>query len=309
MKAALLVAISVLLLAPTFAGANQPVTVQRRIVYHDIEGDPHRSRHQLDVYRPRGKDNCPVLFLLHGGGWVVGSKDDVLGVYGYGTIARNLAERGLVVAIPNYRLSPAVQHPEHMKDVARAFGWTCENIGKHGGDPRRIFVAGHSAGGHLAALLATDHTYLKHVARSPRDIHGVIGISGVYNLADLELKVSHADPTVRFNLSVQPTAAIFGADAAVLKAASPLTHVRPGLPPFLVMSAGFDYPPLRRMAREFSAALDKNGCEVETKVIAGRTHETMLFDIPHFAIERRAADAIVDFIDRHSQQNENKKER
>ena len=179
------------------AEADQPkpveVTVHRKITYHPIPNDPDLVRHQLDVYRPKGKDNCPVLFFLHGGGWVIGSKDDYFGVFGYGTIAKNLAERGLVVVIANYRLSPGVKHPEHIKDAARAFGWTCENATKYGGDPRRIFVSGHSAGGHLAALLATDHSYLKLVARSPSDIRGVIAISGVYRLDDADIKLMLAD--------------------------------------------------------------------------------------------------------------------
>ncbi len=88
-------------------------------------------------------------------------------------------------------------------------------------------------------------------------------------------------------------------DPKTLKGASPLTHVRPGLPPFLVMSAGYDYPPLARMAKEFTAALEQRGCEVQAKIIPGRTHETMLFDILNFTLERAAADAIVEFIDRH----------
>src|SRR5262249_20460655 len=184
--------------------------------------------------------------FLHGGGWVFGGKDDFFGVYGYGTIAKNLAERGLVVVNANYRLSPGVRHPEHIKDAARAFAWTCENISKHGGDPRRIFVGGHSAGGHLATLLATDHTYLKLVAREPRDIHGVVAVSGVYRLDEADLKIAVADSRGRFNfkLNVNPAASIFGSDPKVLKDASPLTHVRRGLPPFLVMNAEFDYPPL-----------------------------------------------------------------
>jgi acetyl esterase/lipase len=294
--------------APPLAAAGKPkaaervdVAVTRAITYHDIKDDPDRVRHQLDVYRPKGKNNCPVLFFLHGGGWVMGSKDDVLGVYGYGTIAKNLAERGLVVVVPNYRLSPGVRHPEHIKDVARAFAWTCENIEKHGGDKRRVFVGGHSAGGHLAALLATDHTYLKAVARSPSDIRAVLAVSGVYRLDDAEIKVSLADArgSVRFDLNVQPAASIFGTDPKVLKDASPLNHVRPGLPPFLVMSAEFDYPPLARMAKEFTAALKKSGCDVQTKTIAGCTHETMLFDIPRLRIERAAADAMLEFIERH----------
>ena len=97
-----------------------------------------------------------MLLFLHGGGWVIGGKDDYFGLYGYGTIARCLAERGLVVVLPNYRLSPGVRHPEHIKDVARAFAWTVKNIESYAGRPDQIIVSGHSAGGHLAALLATD---------------------------------------------------------------------------------------------------------------------------------------------------------
>src|SRR5262245_55065929 len=66
------------------------VAVSRDIPYCDVPGDPDRKRHQLDVYRPEGKDGCPVLFFVHGGAWVTGWKDDVFGVYGYGTIAESL---------------------------------------------------------------------------------------------------------------------------------------------------------------------------------------------------------------------------
>src|SRR5438552_3604562 len=134
------------------ADAAAKVEATRGIVYHDVPNDPDLERHKLDIYRPHAKKPLPVLFLLHGGAWMIGGKDDYFGIYGYGTIARCLAERGLVVVLPNYRLSPRVRHPEHIKDVARAFAWTAQNVAKHGGDPREIFVAGHSAGGHLAAL-------------------------------------------------------------------------------------------------------------------------------------------------------------
>jgi acetyl esterase/lipase len=149
----------------------------RNITYHEVPHDPNRDRHQLDVFRPKGQTGQPVLFFVHGGGWMISGKDDVFGIYGYGTIAYCLAQRGLVVVSPNYRLSPGVKHPEHIKDVARAFAWTCQNIGKYGGDRKQIFVVGHSAGGHLVSLLATDPTYLKGEGRSPKDIQGVIAIS------------------------------------------------------------------------------------------------------------------------------------
>jgi acetyl esterase/lipase len=278
------------------------VKAVRDITYYNVRRDPDAYRHRLDVYRPRGKDSCPVLLFLHGGGWVAGSKDDVLGLYGYGTIARCLARRGLVVVLPNYRLSPGVRHPEHVRDVARAFAWTCKNIRKYGGDPRRVFVGGHSAGGHLAALLATDETYLKAEGRSRKDVRGVVAVSAVYRVDDLELKLSLGDArgAMRFNAHVRPFAVAFGKDPKVARQASPLTHVRPGLPPFLLLNAGLDYPRLRRQAKEFTAALKKDSCEVRAQVIPWRTHETLLFDVVRGSADRATTEAILAFITRHA---------
>ena len=278
------------------AAKHYAVKVYRDRTYYDIRHDPDRDRHQLDVYRPKGQGNCPVVFFVHGGGWAMASKDEVLGIYGYGTIGRCLAERGLVVVMPNYRLSPGVKHPEHIQDVARAFAWTCQNVADYGGDPERIFVAGHSAGGHLVSLLATDPTYLKAVGRSEKDIQGVIGVSGVYRLEDLDLKElipGHCKCLDKCN----PIVSVFGSDPEVLKEASPIYHVRAGLPPFLLLSAGLDYCPLRTMSKDFAAALKDKDCEVQTKIIAWRTHETMVFDIPHLTAEPKLIDAIVNFVE------------
>ena len=296
---------AIVLGAPRAAAAMPPpqkqeVRVFRDITYYEVRDDPDAARHRLDVYRPEGKGPYPVLLLLHGGGWVAGGKDDVFGMYGYGTIARCLAERGLVVVLPNYRLSPGVRHPEHVKDVARAFAWAYGHCKDYRGDPRQLFVSGHSAGGHLAALLAADETYLKEVGRSAKDIRGVIGISGVYRVDDIDLKLSLSSPRkgVQLKLDVRPSALVFGDDPKVLQQASPLTHVRPGLPPFLILNAGFDYPPMRKMAKEFAAALEKNGCDVRAIELPWRTHETVLFDIRRLSAERATLEAITEFIDR-----------
>jgi acetyl esterase/lipase len=310
------VALAALLCAPAVAHAGKPAPdaapkaklheVQRiaGICYHEVRDDPGRYRHELDVYRPKGKGPWPVLFFVHGGGWMIGSKDDVFGVYGYGTIARCLAQRGLVVVLPNYRLSPGVKHPEHVKDVARAFAWACRNARKYGGQKGPLFVGGHSAGGHLAALLATDETYLKQVGRSRKNIGGVIAVSGIYRVDDLDFKLAVGDPgqVLRLNVNVRPFAMVFGGDAEVAKQASPINHIQKGLPPFLVLSAAFDYPPLWKMAREFTAALKEKDCDVQAKVIPWRTHETMLFDIPERSIDRATAQAIMDFINEHHRQ-------
>src|SRR5438876_3974931 len=124
-----------------------------------VEGkDPDASSHKLDLYLPQGKKDFPVLVFLHGGCWTFGDKS---GGDLYPPFARALAGHGVGVVLPNYRLSPWVKHPAHVKDAARAVAWTRKNVGKYGGDANRLFVGGHSAGGHLAALLATDEQYLK----------------------------------------------------------------------------------------------------------------------------------------------------
>jgi acetyl esterase/lipase len=279
-----------------------PVEVTRGIVYDPVANDPDRDRHQLDVYRPRGKDHGPVLVFLHGGGWMIGSKDDYFGVYGYGTVARCLAERGLVVVLPNYRLSPRVRHPEHVKDAARAFAWAYRHVGKYGGDRQHLYVGGHSAGGHLAALLATDDTYLKQVGRSRKDIAGVIGLSGVYRVDNLDLKLllpSSGGARVR-TAEVRPFALVFGDNPKEARQASPLYHVQAGLPPFLLLNAGLDYPPLKEMARDFTAALKKNGCEVRAETLPWRTHETLVFDIPRLTADKGTVNRVVAFINAHA---------
>ncbi len=307
-RAGLLAVVS-LLCGPAGAPADRGGASARRfevettkdVVYYDVKDDPDRDRHRLDVYRPRGKGPYPVLVFLHGGAWMIGSKDNYFGLYGYGTIARCLAERGLVVVLPNYRLSPRVRHPEHVKDVARAFAWTCKNAPDYGGDPRRIFLAGHSAGGHLAALLATDARYLKEVGRTVKDIRAVIGLSGVYRVDNLELKLALGGPGAKvFRAEARPLAAVFGDDPKAARDASPLRHVRKGLPPFLLVNAGLDYPPLPIMTGEFAAALKKNDVPVQVKTISWRTHETMVFAILSGSAEPAMVDLVVDFISRQS---------
>lgn len=280
------------------SGEFYQVQAFRNIPYQEIPHDRDPSRHHLDVYCPKGQTGGPVLFFVHGGGWTNGSKDEAFGIYNYGAIARCFAERGLIVVAPNYRLSPNVKHPEHIKDVARAFAWTYENIARFGGDRNQIFVAGHSAGGHLVSLLATDPTYLQREGRSAKDIRGVIAISGVYRLEDLDLNLPFTSlcKCMKLNPLVHPFASVFGTDPEVIKQASPINHVRPGLPPFLLLSAWFDYTPLREMTKDFAAALAKNYCEVAVQVIPWRTHETLIFDIVHQTAEPRTIEAVVQFI-------------
>jgi acetyl esterase/lipase len=240
------------------AGALYSVQPVRDVRYVDgADADP--IHHKLDLYIPKGDRDFPVFFFVHGGGWRHGNKN-FLGVYeALGTF---LARHGIGAVVINYRLSPEVKHPEHIRDVARAFAWTYKNIAAYGGRPDRIFACGHSAGGHLVALLATDPEWLKAVELKPDAIRGVIPISGVFDLTELPQWF---------------VARSFGAAADVLAAASPTNYARAGLPPFLILYADHDLPGCdRKPAEAFAKALRDKGTNAEAREVSGSNHYKMI---------------------------------
>jgi acetyl esterase/lipase len=217
-----------------------------------------------------------------------------------------------------------VKHPEHVKDVARAFAWTRAHIADYGGCPTQIFLVGHSAGGHLVSLLATDETYLKAEGLGTADIRGVIAISGVYRIPEGKMNVTlgGTSPSA-FRLSelvpvrgasgpvgsavsggsglpvkLNVFGPAFGDDPKVRQDASPLYHVRRGLPPFLIVSAENDLPTLPAMAEEFHQALLDHGCEAQLLKVEKRNHNSILFR----AIEPEdpVARAMLEFIGSHA---------
>lgn len=132
------------------------------------------ERGLLDVYAPRDAKHRPVVVFWHGGLWVEGSRED------YRFVGAALARAGYVAVLPDYRLYPAVSFPGFVEDGASAVRWAHEHIAEFGGDPETIFVMGHSAGAHIASLVALDHRYLSAHNGSPEWIRGFIGLSGPY---------------------------------------------------------------------------------------------------------------------------------
>jgi acetyl esterase/lipase len=226
-------------------------------IAYRTDKDADKERHKLDVYCPKGQKDFPVVLFVHGGSWQWGNK------YLFGYIGDAFAKIGIGVVICNYRLSPANQHPAHIQDVAKAFAWMHENIGKYGGNTNRLFVCGHSAGGHLVSLLATDPEYLKVEKRSTSDIKGVISISGVYKI-DANLRVFRG---------------AFGKDEEVCKKASPLTHVVGKHPPFLIAYADDDFPTLDVLAKDMHAALKKVNSPSELLLCKRNDHFTIILNL------------------------------
>lgn len=136
------------------------------------------------MYVPDGARNRPTVVFWYGGFWKNGSKEQ------YRFVGAALANAGYVAILPDYRLAPAVRFPEFVDDGALAVKWAREHASEMGGDPRSIFIMGHSAGGHLAAMLALDERYLKKVGGDASWIRGWISLSTPYEL-DLRVPVLH----------------------------------------------------------------------------------------------------------------------
>lgn len=129
------------------------------------------ERCKLDIYYPKDLKNCPTVVWFHGGGLEAGEKH----------IPEGLKSKGFAVVAVNYRLSPKAQNPSYIEDAARATAWVFENITKFNGDPSKIFISGHSAGGYLALMVGLDKKYLGAYNIDADSIKGLIPISGQTN--------------------------------------------------------------------------------------------------------------------------------
>ena len=140
-------------------------------------------RHQLDIYAPAAPPPAagwPVVVFFYGGNWTSGERGE------YKFMGEALAARGVLTLIADYRLYPEVTYPDFLEDCARALAYGFEHAKALGGDPKRIFVMGHSAGGYNAAMLALDPRWLAAVNHSPKELDGWIGLAGAYEFYPLE---------------------------------------------------------------------------------------------------------------------------
>jgi acetyl esterase/lipase len=251
--------------APVAASAE--VEVVKDLAYTGTADE----RQKLDLYLPKGKKDYPLVLFLHGGGFSKGDRKDAA------QFGETLAKQGIGVAAVGYRLFPEAKHPQQIQDAAKAFAWLKSNAADRGWRADAVFVSGHSAGGHLAALLATDGQYLKAEKLAPSDIRGVIALSGAYVVPEARKDV-------------------FG-DETARKAASPLSHVKAGVPAFLLVYADKDSPDRDTLAKEFAAAL--LGVKAEAQVVEAkdREHGTLFTKI---APGDPTGDAVVAFVRKHA---------
>ena len=249
---------------PSGADAGR-VAAHLNIPYTKIEGvDPDLL--SLDIYTAndeRREESRPVMVYVHGGGWRRGDKAAV------GRKAEFFAGAGWVFVSVNYRLVPEGGHPRNAEDVAAALAWVHEHAGRHGGDSDWIFLMGHSAGCHLAAIVATDGRHLQKAGKSLDLIKGVIALdTQAYDVSNLVEGPSSSALYVN----------VFGEDAKTQRDASPIHHVAhdKGIPPFLICySSGMTAranPNRSAAAKAFASALKEAGVAAEVVDASDRNH-------------------------------------
>lgn len=263
------------------SGGHFAVEVVKDVPYY-TGPDADAVKHKLDLYLPKGHKDFPVLFFVHGGAWRSGDKRL------YGKLGDRFASNGIGTVIVNYRLTqkaeppatPRNQHPTHIQDVARAFAWTYKNIPARGGRADQIFACGHSAGGHLVALLACDESYLKAEGLSAKSVKGVIPISGVYTIIPGRLS------------------AVFGEDQEICRKASPIQHVKGSEPPFLILYAEKDYFSLDVMAENMCRRLKAAKADADVVKLKDRDHISIIRNTVHQ--DDPVTQAVLEFIAKHS---------
>lgn len=211
--------------------------------------DPYQSLFVCPARQPSGI----VLAMIHGGGWTNGYKEWLA------FMAPALNTRGVTFVSIGYRLAPGQVFPAGYHDCADGAAKIYSAIKEHGGDPNRLFVGGHSAGGHYASLLGV-MTDWQEPRGLPGDVlKGCLPISGTYYFGDGS------------GLSVRPRF-LGPPENGAEKPASPIRHLKPGAPPFLIAYGSADFPHLVRQAGEFAAELRKHGNAVRELALEGADH-------------------------------------
>jgi len=216
---------------------------------HAFGADPYQRVALVVPARPTGA----VFAFVHGGGWTSGYKEWNL------FMAPAFAEAGVIFASIGYRLAPGTLFPHNLEDCADGIAWLHRHVGARGGNPDRLFIGGHSAGGHLTALLAVTGDWQARRGLPRNVVRGCLPVSGVYQFGEGS------------GLSMRPRF-LGPADPAIDRAASPLLRLEGESPPFFAAWGGKDFPHLIVQARAMIAALRSRGGAVEELELPGASH-------------------------------------
>ena len=207
-----LVLLSLLCWAAGASGqTSAPESLYRDLAYRpeSAAGEAGFERCRLDLICPQNERGFATVVWFHGGGLSKGSRE----------VPSALRSRGVAIAGAGYRLHPDVKAPAYIEDAAAAVAWVLKNIEQYGGDPRRVVVAGHSAGGYLTLMVGLDSRWLQPHGLSPDLLAGLVPLSGQ--------AITHF--TIRKERDIAET-------QPVIDELAPLFHVRKTAPPLLLVT-------------------------------------------------------------------------
>ncbi len=218
---------------------------------------------KLDIYAPRKSTSPkPVIIFIHGGNWNSGQKST------YQFLGKRFAHKGVVTVIIDYPLSPAATYDEMAKASAQSVNWVRQNISSYGGDTSRVFVSGHSAGGHLAALIAMDPRYFDALLLT-KPIAGAVLIDAagldMYQYL-LEMKYPATNTYIK----------TFTNDPATWKQASPRYYLNTETPPLLIYQGRKTYPSIEKGTKVFMKDLRAIRPDAHFKIQKGKKHIPMI---------------------------------
>jgi len=235
---------------------------------------------KLNVFVPRSNKYkavpMPVLIFVHGGNWNTGSKNT------YGFFGRNFAKKGVVTIIPDYTLSPNADYNDMTKEIAAVIKWTKQNCAQYNGDPNKIFVTGHSAGGHLAALAVMNPKY----EIDPKDISGIILNDGAG--LDMKYYLENYPPT-----NNNDYIATWTTNPDVWQDASPIYFLNKNTPPFLIYVGDKTYESIKDANERFLTALKPIQSQVKP-IHINKSHIPMV--LQYFWPWSKRYDEIIDFM-------------
>lgn len=265
--------------------AFQPIRRSKNITYISDQNESELPAKDLNIFAPRKGESLPVLIFIHGGSWNKGKKE----IYDF--LGSRMARRKVVTVIIDYPLAPDYQVPAMEKASALAVKWVFENISKYGGDPDQIYISGHSAGGHLAALVAIKEEPFQELGlKNP--LKGAIlndpaGLDWFWFLSEMK---GRPNGTENYDA--------FTDDPEIWKAYSPIYFLEGNEIPIMILEGEETYPGIRLTVERFRRAAEQKGTDLTYSFYPKTKHIPMITQF--FWTWSKGYEDILDFINSQS---------
>lgn len=233
---------------------NEGYRVERNIAYGP------EPRQKLDIYMPdKRAAGAPVIVFFYGGRWRTGTKDDYL------FVGQALASKGITVVVADYRLYPNVRFPVFVEDGARAIRWAHDHIAAYQGNPKNVFLTGHSAGAYIAVMLAVNDSFIKAAGGESSWLKGAVGIAGPYDF------LPFTDEDIKDMFST-----------ASGQQTQPINFIRKGAPPLLLVTGDEDEDVKPRNTYSVAEKSTKSGNVAEVRTYPGVGHIGIILSLTDF---------------------------